>query len=87
MLTTLPPELQQYIQSQLAEGYFKTEEEVISEGLRLMQRRDQLSEMVRAGLEDIEQGNVTNINNEEESRAFFDSIKSRGMDNLRRKRG
>jgi putative addiction module CopG family antidote len=86
MLTTLPLELQQYVQTQLAEGHFNTEEEVISEGLRLMQRRDELSEMVRAGLEEIEQGNVTSINNEEESRAFFDSIKRRGMDDLRRNR-
>ncbi|MDP6116180.1 MAG: type II toxin-antitoxin system ParD family antitoxin [Planctomycetota bacterium] len=49
MSVTLLHELQQFIHEPLAEGRFNSEEEIISEGLRLLQRREELSALSEQG--------------------------------------
>ena len=88
---SLPADVSAYIQAELRTGKYQSAEELVSAALR--ERRDreqQLTELhakIDEGLRDIEQGNVITIRNEDEERAFFESIKQRGLERLRQERG
>lgn len=64
MQITLPPDLEQFIQTQLSSGSFLNADEVVQEALRLFQRTttnqdltvDQLKEAIQIGIDDINAG-------------------------------
>ena len=88
---TLPADVADYVQSELDAGKYRTAEDLVTAALR--ERRDreqklaQLNALLDEGFRDIEQGNVIEIRNEEEEKAFFESIKRRGRERLQRERG
>jgi antitoxin ParD1/3/4 len=45
MIVTLPPQLEQLIQDQVASGRYGSASEVVSEALRLLQERDELQQI------------------------------------------
>lgn len=76
MNVSLTPELEQMIAAKVASGRYHTASEVVREGLRLIQHRDELHqkkldalrEDIRMGVESIEDGN--SIDGEE----FFEGL-------------
>lgn len=57
MLDTFPEDLQQFINHELASGHYRSTQELLVEGLRLLQRdRIEAVEGIQAGLEDFEVG-------------------------------
>ena len=79
MSTAIPPELENFVEHEIASGKYDSRDEVISEGLRLLREHKlfQLRKEIDAGLDQIEQGEVISIGNETEHRDFFEKIKSR----------
>ncbi len=47
---SFPPELAQFVQQELANGKYQSEEEMLCEGLRLLREREQRVEALRADL-------------------------------------
>jgi antitoxin ParD1/3/4 len=66
MNVSLTPELQQFVQSRLASGRYQTASEVVREGLRLLEEREEarataLNEIrakIRRGIEQADQGEL-----------------------------
>ena len=84
MSQSLPPELQQFVEQELASGRYQTQEEVICEGLRLLRERKlhELRKEIDAGLQQLDRGEGIEIEDEQSLRAFFDDIKARGCERL-----
>jgi antitoxin ParD1/3/4 len=82
MDVTLSPELEDLVREKVETGLYRDESEVIAEALRLLDRLDQpsaageenLRAAIQVGLEDIAAGRFSAIDNEDELRAFFDSL-------------
>ncbi len=47
---SFPPELARFVQQELANGKYQSEEEMLCEGLRLLREREQRVEALRADL-------------------------------------
>lgn len=60
MPADIPPEFQSFVSSLIARRRYLSESEVLSEGLRLLQARETLSEEVRKGFEQIKNGQCVN---------------------------
>jgi antitoxin ParD1/3/4 len=58
MNVTLPPDLEQFVNAQLAAGTFASAEDVIQEGLRLLRRREELRSEIAVGLAEAENGQL-----------------------------
>ena len=57
MPQTLPEDLQEFVNHELASGRYQSTQELLVEGLRLLQRdRAEAVEGIRAGLRDLEAG-------------------------------
>jgi putative addiction module CopG family antidote len=57
MTLTLPPDLDRFVQDQIANGQFPKADDVIEAGLRLLQaRRDELCGLIAVGVEQARQG-------------------------------
>ncbi len=57
MPETLPEDLQEFVNHELASGRYQSTQELLVEGLRLLQRdRAEAVEGIRAGLRDLEAG-------------------------------
>ncbi len=86
VLSSLPPEYQQFVQDEISSGRFRSAEEVVCEALReLQQRRERLAELrreIEIGVGELERGEGIRINSEAELQAFFDDIEARGQQRL-----
>jgi antitoxin ParD1/3/4 len=66
MNVSLTPELEQFVQSRVASGRYQTASEVVREGLRLLEEREQTRETaleglrakIRRGIEQADRGEV-----------------------------
>jgi len=66
MNVSLTPELEQFVQSRLASGRYQTASEVVREGLRLLEEREEARETamneirakIRRGIEQADQGKL-----------------------------
>ncbi len=76
---TIPPDLQQFVDHQLASGHYGSAEELICAGLKLLH---QLRGEIQAGLDELDRGEGIEIEDEQSLRAFFEDIKSRGRERL-----
>lgn len=88
MNVSLTPELEKLVKEKLASGGYASASEVIREGLRLLQERDQLHRLrgeVRLGLEQIEQGRVRPFDKHAVARIKREGRKRLGT--LRKQRG
>ena len=93
MLSTLSPELEKFVQSEVETGHFASREAVIEAALWDMQQRSQesaeLKELRRLLVEsdeDFLQGRVRYFNSNEELRSLEEEIKARGRARLDAKR-
>ena len=61
-VNSLPPELQQFAEQQIASGKYRDEQELIQDSVRLLRDREQQLDKLRedlcVGLEEIERGEV-----------------------------
>ena len=78
MTETLPADLQQFVQEELAAGRYASPAEVIGEGLRLLRDRERRLQELRAeiqvGIDELERGEGIVIRDEQELAAFFEQI-------------
>jgi len=75
----LPPELERYVENEVASGKFRTADEVICEALRLLQARERRLDRLRADIDsafdEIARGEVIDLPDESAQRKFFDALK------------
>jgi antitoxin ParD1/3/4 len=79
MNVTIPKSLEELVRQKVEEGRYSTEDEVVADALRLMQARDQATEIKRARLQDaIDRGyqdvaarKVIRLESDDEIDAFF----------------
>ena len=82
MDVTIPKSLEALVRRKVDEGFYSTEDEVVGDALRLMQARDESTEIKRArlrdaierGYADIAAGHVTRLESDDQIDAFFDDL-------------
>jgi antitoxin ParD1/3/4 len=83
---SLPPDLEQFVFDQLAKGKYQSATDVVCDAVRLLRRREEKLELLRAeievGIKQLDAGEFIEINSEEELQAFFDDIEERGKQRL-----
>ena len=84
MSSPLPPDLETFVQHEVASGNYPSPEEVISEGLRLLRERKlyELRREIDAGLAQIERGEGIELKDDKELREFFEDVGRRGRERL-----
>jgi antitoxin ParD1/3/4 len=90
MSPTITPDLQAFIQQAIASGKYRSEAEVVSEGLRLLQEKerklDALRQDLQVGLDQLENGEGIVLADDQARQEFFQDIETRGRERLRAKR-
>jgi len=90
MTVDIPAELEQFVRSALDRGLFKSETELVSEALRLLQERqrrlEELREGIRPALERLDRGDGIELDDDSLGE-FFEDIKARGRKRLQTKQG
>ncbi len=81
---TIPPELRQFVEQELATGRYQSAEEVIADGLRLLRGRKlhELRKDLDAGLQQLERGEGIELEDERSLREFFDAVKAEGRERM-----
>ena len=72
MIDHLSPDLQRFVEQQIADGAFTSERDVLQAGLRLLQRRVELQKKIRMGREQIELGQGIEVDESELEQFFAD---------------
>lgn len=79
MTSTIPPEFRQFVEQELASGRYRSADELVSEGLRLVQererRRNELREKIRIGLDQLDRGEGIELDDESLG-SFLDEIET-----------
>lgn len=79
MTSTIPPEFRQFVEQELASGRYRSADELVSEGLRLVRererRRKELREKVRIGLDQLDRGEGIELDDESLG-PFLDEIEA-----------
>jgi antitoxin ParD1/3/4 len=86
---SLTPELEQLVTAKISTGQYQSANDMICEGLRLLQERDELREEqlealrkeIRLGLEQLDRGEATDYD-DASLQELFERIKRRGRDRL-----
>lgn len=89
MVTAISTELEEFVQSELAKGNFASREEVIATALIQMRDRQAAREQrVRQMIAecDATPGEDIVLHNEEELKAYFEDVKTRGRERLAKMR-
>jgi len=79
MNVTISKSLEELVRQKVKEGRYSTEDEVVADALRLMQARDEVTQIKRArlqdaidrGYEDVATGKVIRLENDDQIDAFF----------------
>jgi putative addiction module CopG family antidote len=83
MNNSLPPDIQQRIDAQLASGSFRNEEDVLREALATLERRQhglaQVREMVAVAEADVTAGRVAPFDREDIKRDVHERLQERGI--------
>lgn len=86
MHSTLPNDLQQFVEDIVASGKFRSPDEVLAEGLRILRERERKLDSLRAdlqiGLDQLDRSEGIVVDGEESHRQLFDSIRTRGLARL-----
>ncbi len=82
----IPSDLQQFVHAVVSSGIFKSESEVVAEGLRLLQKREQLRREVNEGIAQLERGEFTEYD-ESTLHKRFEQIMAEGRNRLRQETG
>lgn len=80
-IVEIPIDLQQFVQMVVSSGAYHSESEVVAEGLRLLQRREQIRRDVNEGIAQLERGEYTEYD-ETALRERFEQIKIDGRKRL-----
>ncbi len=79
MFETLPPDLQQFVQQELALGKYQSEQDLVQEAVRQLRDQEQNVLRFRAELSKrisaLDRGEGVVLESDEELAAFFDDIK------------
>jgi antitoxin ParD1/3/4 len=94
MNVSLTPELDTFVHDKVESGMYHSASEVIREGLRLMQQRDerhkaqleQLRKEIQVSFDQVERGEYTDLTVEELPK-FFEELQAEGMAMLKARRG
>jgi len=80
MTKTFPPDLQQFVRQEVANGHFRSEDDLLQEAVRLLRDRrlgyERLRQEVRARLESIDRFEGIHLDGDEALGAFFDGIEA-----------
>lgn len=86
MVSLIPTEFQPFVSEAVASGRYRSEEELVSTALRLLEYRERKTAALRADLQlaidESERGDLIELGDEAALQTFFDSIKSRGRQRL-----
>lgn len=78
-----PPELQQIVHHELARGNYASEDDMLLEAVRLLHRRDEhlreFKAKLRGRLDQLDHGDVIELEDEAALRLFFDDVQMRGQ--------
>jgi antitoxin ParD1/3/4 len=89
MTETLPPDLQQFVQQEIARGDYSSEADVLAAGLRLLRERERrlqaLRDEIRPALDRLDRGQGIELADESLD-AFFEDIVVRGDRRLQAER-
>jgi antitoxin ParD1/3/4 len=89
MNVSLTPELEKLVQRKVKSGKYQTASEVVREGLRLLEERDEQREMLRRDIqiavEELERGDFVELD-AEAIPAFVEGVKRRGARSLARRK-
>jgi antitoxin ParD1/3/4 len=79
----LPPDLQQFVQDQLAAGKYQSASDVVCDAVRLLRDRELTLEGLRneidRGVRQLDSGECVEIESEAALQAFFDDIETRSQ--------
>jgi len=86
-MSSLPPDLEQFVQSQLSQGKYQSAADVVCDAVRLLREREERLEALRAevdqGLAQIERGEAIELDSDEAIEAFFAGVERRGIERLK----
>jgi putative addiction module CopG family antidote len=84
MSYAFPPELHSLVQTELASGRYKDEDELLLEAVRSLRERESHAERFRrelqARIESVDRGEGIDFEDDEALREFFDDVKRRGRE-------
>ncbi len=80
----IAPEFEEFVSSAVAAGKYGSPEEVVSDGLRLLRKREleALRKEVNVGMQQIERGDIIEVDDEDSHGALLEDIKSCGRRRL-----
>ena len=91
MLATLPPDLEAFIQSEVASGKYASATDVVSEAVRLLQEREanmaSLRAEIQVGMGAHARGDFTVFDTDAGRQALIDDIQRRGRERLQAAQG
>ena len=83
MAYSFPPDLQQLVQEGLASGGYRSEDDLLLEAVRLLNKRNErlheFKSQLAARLEQLDRGEGIVLESEDDLRSFFDDVQARGM--------
>ena len=82
MTMTIPPEFEPFVKQQLAQGEYQSIEDMVGDGLRILQelkrRQEEFRREVQLGVDQLDRGEGISLDREE-LRRFFDDLQQRGQ--------
>jgi len=84
MNVSIPAEFQEFVDDVIRSGSFHSEAEVVSEGLRLLRKREQVRRDVNAGIEQLDRGEYTEYD-EDSLPQFLADVQSRQRERFAKK--
>ncbi len=86
MLATIPPDLEAFIQAEVASGKYASADDALSEAVRLLQERERqlasLRSEIEIGISAFERGDYITILTDSDRQALIDDIQRRGRERL-----
>ena len=86
MIATFPPDLQQFVQEEVASGHYRSEDELVLEAVRYYResraRLEQLREDLKLRLQQLDEGQGIELEDDAALQAFFDQIGDEVEDEL-----
>jgi antitoxin ParD1/3/4 len=82
MATTIPPDIEQYVDEAIRAGRYQSGEQVFKEAFRLLRNHDRQVETlhadVKAGFDELDRGEGIEVD-DSGLREFFDDVQARGQ--------
>lgn len=86
MVETDTTELDEFVSHEVQSGKYRSRDEVIAAGLRLLLDRERKLEWLRSeiqiGIDELDRGEGIELKDDAALRAYFDDIKARGRERL-----